>query len=60
VAKLDRQFPMFELLRRATAQGGRMFARAMGYGRILGFDAWTFSMLFAGFVVAGSFLLLFI
>jgi hypothetical protein len=35
-----------------------MFARPMGYGRILGFDAWALSMLLGGFFVAGSLLLL--
>jgi hypothetical protein len=35
-----------------------MFARAMDYGRILGFDAWALSMLLGGFAVAGSVLLL--
>jgi hypothetical protein len=35
-----------------------MFARAMSYGRILGFDVWALSMLLGGFVVAGSLLLL--
>jgi hypothetical protein len=49
---------MLERLKWVTAQGGHMFARAMGYGRILGFDAWAFSVLLGGFVLAGSLLLL--
>jgi hypothetical protein len=35
-----------------------MLARVAAYQHILGFDAWTCSMLFGGFLVAGSLLLL--
>lgn len=35
-----------------------MFARVAAYQHVLGFDAWACSMLFGGFVVSGSLLLL--
>jgi hypothetical protein len=35
-----------------------MFARVAAYQHNLGFDAWACSMLFGGFVVSGSLLLL--
>jgi hypothetical protein len=50
--------PEFPILKWAAAREDRMFARAMDYGRILGFDAWALSMLLGGFAVAGSLLLL--
>jgi hypothetical protein len=46
------------IVRFSTRQRRRMLARITTYHHFLGFDAWACSMLFGGFVVAGSLLLL--